>query len=529
VTIGGSSPAATTLSGTAGNGSITLTWTAVSGASGYYVYQKNISGGETRYTQLPYPVSGTNWTATGLVPGGQYAYRLQSLNGSLRGGTSNAVTLTTGGTTPGTPTLSGSPGNGSVTLSWGALANASGYYVYRRDISGGESGYTQLPYPVSGTSWTATGLVPGGQYAFKIQSLNGLIKGGTSNAVTVTAGGSSPGAPSLSVSSGNQKATLSWSAVSNASGYFVYRKDTSSGETTYTQLPYAVTGTSWIATGLIAGGQYSFKLQAINGYIRGGTSSAVGVTVGGDIPDGPTNLKAAAGHNAVTLTWKKAAGATGYYVWMRDVTGGETNFSRLPFPVEGSSWEATLLINNHQYQFKLQSLNQLLFGGYSNVATATPTPAPIPPATRYTSATSGWLNSSMEDPTAHIALNNIFGSFQASRSNSTMTLVRHWESGGKQIYDGLFKYQLWDCSVPSGNNPLGTLVWSDDFAYPTGTNATSGDRTSSTSINPTHYYAARLLGGGHYAYNSDLQASFDVYTPPSSTPLNPFEAHTACF
>lgn len=529
VTPRGVVPAATTLTVQAANAAADLTWTAVPHTTGFYVFVRNVTAGETTFTQLPYPVSGTSWTAAGLVPGAQYQFQLQSVNGTVLGGRSNIASVTIGGADPAATRLTGTPGNGSITLTWTAVPNASGFYIYQRNITGDETTYTQLPYPVSGTSWTATGLVPGAQYAYRLQSLNGAIRGGTSNAVTVTVGGATPGAPTLSVSPGNGSATLSWPAVANASGYFVYKRDITAGETGYTQLPYPVTGTSWTASGLIAGGQYAFRVQSLNGLIRGGTSNAATVTASGTVPAGPTGLRAAAGNSRAALTWNAAANATGYFVYVRDVTAGESTFRQLPFAVDGEAWEAGMLVNGHQYQFKLQSLNQLLRGGYSNTVSVTPVapgPPPVPPTTRTIAVSTGWFNTQL----GPIQRYDITGSIVASRSGSSMTISQHWDSSGKHINDALFRFQLWDCSTSPDGNPLhGTFVWGNDFAYEDNPSVTSGNATATVTINPTHYYTVRVVGSGNYQWQGILQATFAPYTPPSTPPLIPFDRRTPCF
>jgi lysophospholipase L1-like esterase len=367
VVVGGAKPAGTTLSAAARNRSAALSWTSVANATGYFVYVRDVSGGEDGFHQLPVAVGGTSWTATGLVAGGQYQFKLQSVNGYIRGGFSNTVTVTATGTTPGGTTLSVSAGNRSANLSWTAVSAATGYYVYIRDVSAGEDGFRQLPIAVGGTSWTATGLVAGGQYQFKLQSVNGLIRGGFSNTVTVTAGGTTPGGTSLHVSSGNRRANLSWSDVSSATGYYVYVRNVSAGEDGFDQLPIALGGTSWTASGLVAGAQYQFKLQSVNGYLRGGFSNTVTVTVGGATPAGPTNLTVTPGSGKATLRWTPAANATGYYVYVRGV--GQSDFDALPYPVSGSSWTVSLLIPGRSYDFKLRSVNGLIDGGFSSTVT----------------------------------------------------------------------------------------------------------------------------------------------------------------
>jgi GDSL-like Lipase/Acylhydrolase family/Fibronectin type III domain len=374
--------APTNLSVTAGNGQATLTWTAATDATGYYVYQKNDTAGDTSFTKLPYQVSGTSWTAGLLLNGDTYEYELQSADGIIPGGTTPPVTVTPNGPAPAAPTgLSATAGDGQATLSWTPGANATGYYVYQKDDSAGDTSFTKLPYPVSGSSWTAGDLENGATYEYELQSANGSILGGTTTPVSVTPTGPAPAAPTgLSATAGDGQATLSWTPGANATGYYVYQKDDSAGDTSFTKLPYPVSGSSWTAGDLENGATYEYELQSANGLITGGTSSAIQVTPTAPPPAAPTGLSAVAGSHFAKLSWTAAPGATGYYVYVEDVTAGDTSFTKLPYPVSGTSWTAALLTNGATYRFELQSGDGLITGATTSAVTVTPTgPAPAAP------------------------------------------------------------------------------------------------------------------------------------------------------
>ena len=74
------------------------------------------------------------------------------------------------------------------------------------------------------------------------------------------------------------------------------------------------------------------------------------------IPLGPRVapvLAATPGDGGATLSWTGPPGATAQFVWLRDVTAGEA-WRRLPWPVTGSAWSVSLLVNGHRYRFRLQ-------------------------------------------------------------------------------------------------------------------------------------------------------------------------------
>jgi len=73
------------------------------------------------------------------------------------------------------------------------------------------------------------------------------------------------------------------------------------------------------------------------------------------------------------LSWTLAPGANGYFVYLRDVTRGDTAFTKLPVPLSPSQnpWTAGLLISGDNYAFKLQACKGADCGAFSNVATVT--------------------------------------------------------------------------------------------------------------------------------------------------------------
>ncbi len=79
----------TSLTGSAGKGSVTLTWKAGANDAGYYV--QRAPGGTTNFTTVATLGAVTKYTNS--VAKGSYTYRLQAFNGSLVSGYSNSVTV----------------------------------------------------------------------------------------------------------------------------------------------------------------------------------------------------------------------------------------------------------------------------------------------------------------------------------------------------------------------------------------------------------------------------------------------------
>ena len=116
VVIGAVPPAPTGLAGTAGNAQVSLTWNAVSGATGYNVKRSLTSGGP--YANVAANTTATSFVNTGLTNGTPYYYVVTALNASGESPIStqvNATPAATGGET------------GGVTVTK-AVASASPWY-----------------------------------------------------------------------------------------------------------------------------------------------------------------------------------------------------------------------------------------------------------------------------------------------------------------------------------------------------------------------------------------------------------------
>jgi len=206
---------------TTGVGNVTLSWTAVTNAAGYVIY---------RSRDLPPPVVSAPTTATtgGTLPATTaYYYVVTATNALGETLASNEVTITTGGTSTNT-----------VTLSWANVPNAYGYKVYRGTSAAGEnallttitSGAT-VTYTDTGTAGSAaTPPVTNTATGAGQETYIGQVASGTTSFID-SGYGSYPAAqnsgfqPPKTYNGIYSSATVqaSWTSVSGATGYNLYR------------------------------------------------------------------------------------------------------------------------------------------------------------------------------------------------------------------------------------------------------------------------------------------------------------------
>jgi len=179
-------PAAPTgLAATAGSASVSLSWTASSGAASYNVYRGTTSGGESA-TAIASGVTGGSYTDTGLTNGTTCYYKVAAVNGAGTSGFSNEASATPEPAAPAAPTgLTATAGSASVSLSWTASSGAASYNVYRGTTSGGESA-TAISSGIAATAYTDTAVTNGAKYYYKVAAVNGGGTSGLSNEASAT-------------------------------------------------------------------------------------------------------------------------------------------------------------------------------------------------------------------------------------------------------------------------------------------------------------------------------------------------------
>jgi hypothetical protein len=181
---GGSAPAApTSLSATAANAQVNLSWSASSGASAYYVKRSTTSGGP--YTQIAAPAA-TNYSDNNLSNGTKYFYVVSAYNSYGQSSNSSEVSATpaAAATPPAAPTgLQAAGGNAQVSLTWTASTGATSYHVKRSTTSG--RGYLQIAAPTA-ANFTDTTVNNGTTYFYVVSALNAAGESANSAQATAT-------------------------------------------------------------------------------------------------------------------------------------------------------------------------------------------------------------------------------------------------------------------------------------------------------------------------------------------------------
>jgi len=250
-------------------GGVQVTWSAVAGAATYEVLEA--SAGSSDYVQVAVadgggtlPSGAASATITGLTGGTAYTFEVEALDSEGNGSVSPASAALTYVTAP--TAVTASEVLGGVQVSWAGDTSPTGYQVL---VSNGQ-GYAPIGSPVAagGTSTTVTGLAAGASYTFEVEALGAGSATPTSTAsASVQYGVTTPAGVTATEAAGGIQVT--WGAVAGASGYEVL--DAPAGSSTYTQVAasngggtLAAGASSTLVTGLAAGDQYTFEVEALD-------------------------------------------------------------------------------------------------------------------------------------------------------------------------------------------------------------------------------------------------------------------------
>ena len=143
-----------------------IKWTAVSGASKYYVYRSGSSNGTYEYVGT---TTATNYTDNKANAGYTYYYKVKAVS-KVSSGANSYYSVVIGATCHcARPSVKITTSNGSPRLTWNAVAGASQYEVYRATSKNGS--YTKM-FTTSNLSYTNTSAKAGTTYYYKVKAVS---------------------------------------------------------------------------------------------------------------------------------------------------------------------------------------------------------------------------------------------------------------------------------------------------------------------------------------------------------------------
>jgi hypothetical protein len=259
-----------------------------------------------------------------------------------------------------------------------------------------------------------------------------------------------PTPTNVSASAAGAQVTVSWTRVTGASSYNIYRAVGSTG--TYAKIgaspssPYtemvAVTGT------------YSYKISAVNaGGFESAQSTPTAVAVTG--PAMPTNVSASAAGTQVTVSWTAVTGASSYNIYR--AVGSTGTYAKIGASLSSPYTETVAATGTYQYEVSAVSA-----GGFESVH-STPATVAVTMVTGivYSSVSGGaWTlqgdGSRMSPTISHGGVTKARVSFTSTAGGSITIQLRVSSESG---YDYAFISQLDNASATfSSGYYTGSLI-----------------------------------------------------------------------
>jgi len=348
-----------TIGNSSASGKPQLTWAAVDGAAKYEIYRSTQQS--TGYSLLGTTTS-TSYVNTGAAAGTTYYYKVCAVNSAGTSAYSNIVSGRAKAAIPAAPrvTIGTSSASGKPQLTWAAVDGAAKYEIYRSTQQ--STGFTLLGTTTS-TNYVNTGAAVGKTYYYKVRALNvDGAAGAYSSTVSGAAKAVAPAAPTVTMTySDSGKPKLTWSAVSGAASYRVYRSE--SRGTGYSLLG-TTTSTSYVNTGAAVGKTYYYRVKAVNSAGTSAYSNIVSGTARTPAPAAPV-LKGgtSSASGKPQLTWAAVDGAAKYDVYRSNRADG--TFSKVG-STDKTTYVNTGAVKGVTYFYKIRAVGASGASGFSN-------------------------------------------------------------------------------------------------------------------------------------------------------------------
>lgn len=329
----------------------TLSWTAVSGATGYLLQYKTSSA--TAFTSVS---SATNSISiTGLSATTTYTYQVQSVcSSTLSSAFSSPSTFTTSASTAcvvPTGISSSSITSSSAVISWAAVSGATGYKVqYKTSATATYTSITSATNTV-----TLTGLSASTAYTYQVQTVcSSSLSSSWSTAANFSTLATTTCSTPTGISVANitaTGATLSWTAVTGAASYSIQYK--TAAATSFTTL--TSTTNNIAISGLTASTAYTYQVKTIcsNGLSSSLSTSATFTTLAAATCTTPSGASVsnitASGAN---ITWTAVTGAQGYKLQYKASTASTYTL----VSVTNNSYAMTGLSAGTTYSYQVQTV-----------------------------------------------------------------------------------------------------------------------------------------------------------------------------
>ena len=294
----------------AGRSRVKLSWDAVEGADAYIIYRQ-VGKGKSSYLYITKNLTYVDTSASGLDYNFYWVYPCYTdVSGQRIVGICPKYVYAKAGLDATSNVTAKACGKSRVQLTWRGVSGADGYIIYRQ-VGKGTYKYRGMTQSLSYVDTTASDLEYNFYWVYPYYKENGQNVANTA-AKYVYAKGGLTAVNNLAAQVVSKRVKLTWSPVSGAEGYLIYRQ-IGSGAFEYVYM----TGNLSYIDSKCSGNEYNF--YRVYAYYKSGDKIIPGAA--GKYVYSKPMLKPvvkveaeATGTREITLSWSKVTGAEGYLI-----------------------------------------------------------------------------------------------------------------------------------------------------------------------------------------------------------------------
>ena len=233
-----------------------------------------------------------------------------------------------------------------ISLSWPSVNGTTSYIVYRKNTEG----KWKILSTVKTCSYSDKKVNSGNQYVYTVRACNGICKSAYTESSLYCLKETK-----TTVKNSASGISVSWNSVGGTDGYYLYRKDPSSGS--YVLLK-TLTGTSYTDKTAKAGVKYTYAARAYRGKERSAYTAASIIRLTAPAVT-LTNTK-----SGPKVTWGKVTGAKGYSIYRKISTGSYTKIAT----TTSLSYVDKAAKKNVRYYYAVRAYNGSYMSAYTGKA-----------------------------------------------------------------------------------------------------------------------------------------------------------------
>ncbi len=350
------------VSGDTVSGKNVISWGAVSGAEEYKVYRATSKTGS--YKRIA-TVDELSYTDSSGKPGTTYYYKIKAGNAQGKTSAYSNIKYRTCDLAQPDVKLSTVSATGKIKISWGKIADAKEYEVYR---AASADGNYSLIKTTTGTSLTNTSVTAGKTYYYKVRAIasKSAANSAFSEILSRICRLARPDVDITSVSSSG-RTKLTWNAVSGAEAYIVSRSKEKSG---FYEEQDRVETTSFTDLTAAAGVTYYYKVKAVHQDPDGNSANSSVVYRTCDLARPEVTVSNIPSSGKIKISWEEVDCASEYKVYRATSKSGKYTLLKT---TTKTSLTNTSVTAGRTYYYKVRAIsdNDSANSAYSSVKSRT--------------------------------------------------------------------------------------------------------------------------------------------------------------